>query len=239
MPDPKAPGPASHTGILLSLVAGFVDTVGFVALFGLFTAHVTGNLVLIGASLIANRGGLVAKLAALPVFLAVVMAVTAFVRARQRSGQGALRPLLAIQVLALGAFATLGSLAQPIADSDAPMAVLAGLFGVAAMSIQNAYSRLLLGALPPTTVMTGAVTQFAVDLTHLVLDRSSQERAKSVERLRHFTFPIAAFASGAIAGALCFSRFGFSSLMVPMFALGWVGLSIPAATAPGAGAPAR
>ncbi len=34
---------------LRAFTAGFVDTTGFVALFGLFTAHVTGNFVLIGA----------------------------------------------------------------------------------------------------------------------------------------------------------------------------------------------
>src|SRR4051794_31144571 len=48
--------------LLLSLNAGFVDTAGFLALQGLFTAHVTGNFVTLGASLVFGTSGAVAKL---------------------------------------------------------------------------------------------------------------------------------------------------------------------------------
>jgi len=54
--------------LLLSLNAGFVDTAGFLALQGLFTAHVTGNFVTLGAALVLGTSGAVAKLLALPVF---------------------------------------------------------------------------------------------------------------------------------------------------------------------------
>jgi uncharacterized membrane protein YoaK (UPF0700 family) len=61
--------------LLLSFTAGYVDTVGFLALQGLFTAHVTGNFVTLVASLALGASGPVAKLLALPVFCAVVIAV--------------------------------------------------------------------------------------------------------------------------------------------------------------------
>jgi uncharacterized membrane protein YoaK (UPF0700 family) len=61
--------------LLLSLNAGYVDTAGFLALQGLFTAHVTGNFVTLGASLALGTSGTLAKLLALPMFCAVVIAV--------------------------------------------------------------------------------------------------------------------------------------------------------------------
>ncbi|MFP3571083.1 DUF1275 family protein, partial [Paraburkholderia sp. SIMBA_030] len=53
---------------LLSFTGGYVDTAGFLALGGLFTAHVTGNFVTLGAALISGTSGIIAKLLALPVF---------------------------------------------------------------------------------------------------------------------------------------------------------------------------
>lgn len=58
---------------LLSLNAGFVDTIGFLVLHGLFAAHVTGNFVTLGASLVLGTSGAIAKILALPVFCTVVL----------------------------------------------------------------------------------------------------------------------------------------------------------------------
>jgi uncharacterized membrane protein YoaK (UPF0700 family) len=61
--------------LALSFVSGFIDTVGFIALFGLFTAHVTGNLVLAGASFLDHNttGNLLSKVVMLPVYIAGVV----------------------------------------------------------------------------------------------------------------------------------------------------------------------
>ena len=46
--------PAKLLPFVLSLIAGSVDTIGFFGLAGLFTAHVTGNLVILAARLAAG-----------------------------------------------------------------------------------------------------------------------------------------------------------------------------------------
>jgi hypothetical protein len=50
-------------GVSLGFLAGDVDTLGFIALFGLFTAHVTGNFILIGAALLVPIAILLALIA--------------------------------------------------------------------------------------------------------------------------------------------------------------------------------
>src|SRR5580698_6249094 len=65
---------------VLAAIAGYVDTLGFVALFGLFTAHVTGNFVLIGAE-VANVGqGVLVKIMAFPAFIAGVAVSSVLVK---------------------------------------------------------------------------------------------------------------------------------------------------------------
>ena len=54
--------------IVLSFVAGYVDSCTYLALFGVFVAQVTGSFVLAGTQIVRSEPGALAKLLAIPVF---------------------------------------------------------------------------------------------------------------------------------------------------------------------------
>ena len=199
---------------LYAFTAGYVDTVGFVGLFGLFTAHVTGNFVLIGASIAQPRSGLIAKLAALPMFVLVVAATGAFLKRCNATGRDPARGVLAAQAGLLLLFMALAVITGPFADGDQLFAILSSLSGVAAMAIQNAASRTVFAALSPTTVMTGNVTQIVLDLTELIQGGADDEALTG--RVRKMVPAVIAFAFGAVTGGLAFASFGFWALAAPL-----------------------
>ena len=84
-----------------------------------------------------------------------------------------------------------------------------------AMAIQNAASRLTFPSLAPTTVMTGNVNQMVIDLVDLASGRGTAEaRGRLVKMLP----AVAAFAVGALAGALGYVAVGFLCLVAPIAA---------------------
>jgi uncharacterized membrane protein YoaK (UPF0700 family) len=199
--------------VALAFVAGYVDTLGFIALFGLFTAHVTGNFVLIGSELVASTHGVLIKLLAFPAFIVAVIAARMIVLWARRRGYRPSPVLLGVQAVLLAAFMTAGWLALPLQDSSSPLALTAGIFGAAAMGTQNAASRLLWSTLTPTTVMTGNVTQLVIDL----VDLARGEREPGVTaRAKRFFGSVVAFGIGAISGAFAFHAFSFIGLVLPI-----------------------
>jgi uncharacterized membrane protein YoaK (UPF0700 family) len=154
--------------VLLSFTAGFVDTASFLGLEGLFTAHVTGNFVTLGATLVYGTHGVLAKLLALPEFVLVVALTRLAGAALAAHRMPALRLLLAGEVAFLLAFFMLAAALGPFPNSDTPAALLTGFSGVAAMAMQNALHRVHLAGVPPSTIMTGNTTQAALDAIDLL-----------------------------------------------------------------------
>ena len=211
-----ADAPISRTlSHILGFNAGYVDTAGFLALGGLFTAHVTGNFVTLGAALIQGNSGAVSKLLALPVFcLAVVLArlgSNALV-ARQKPP---MRSLVAIKVLLLVVAAVLMIVYGPFKDGDQPPAFAAGMLMICAMAVQNAMQRMHLPQLPPSTLMTGNTTQVMIDLADLFKGVLGDERRSVIARLQKMLPAIGTFALGCALGALGYVWLGMWSFALP------------------------
>jgi uncharacterized membrane protein YoaK (UPF0700 family) len=200
--------------LLLSLNAGYVDTAGFLALQGLFTAHVTGNFVTLGASLALGTSGVVAKLLALPVFCAVVIAARLLGTLLSNRAAPVFEILIGIKLLLLIAGAVLAIWFGPFHNGDSWQAIVTGMVLVAAMAIQNAVHRVHLGSAPPSTLMTGTTTQVMLDLADRIYPRSGAENVPG-SRLARMSTNILVFAIGCGAAALLYTRFGVWCFVVP------------------------
>jgi uncharacterized membrane protein YoaK (UPF0700 family) len=193
---------------VLSVNAGFMDTAAFLALKGLFTAHVTGNFVTLGAALVTGTSGAVAKLLALPVFCTVVIAVRLFSYGLRARSRPVASTLLAMQLflMILGAF--LATSFGPFASADGYAALATGMTLVAAMAIQNAAHRVHFSTAPPSTVMTGTMTQIMTDLGDLIHGVTPEKATAARERLRQMSVSVLAFATGCALGAFLYASLG-------------------------------
>src|SRR5215469_12705409 len=71
---------------VLSAVAGMTDVIGYLSLGKLFTAHVTGNIVVIAALLVRGGPPNIAQILAVPVFIVAVGGVWLIAKASDRRG---------------------------------------------------------------------------------------------------------------------------------------------------------
>ena len=201
-------------GVGMGFLAGYVDTLGFIALFGLFTAHVTGNFVLIAVAMAdpAQTPSLL-KLLAFPAFILGVAAARLLVANCERRGASAVKPSYLLQLVLLIGFMACGMLAEPVGRNVGALAMAAGLLGAAAMGAHSAASKLLLTHLAPTSMMTGNVTQLVIDATDWL--RGAADGATKA-RCGKFFWPVVSFALGCAAAAFAVLAFGFIALVVPV-----------------------
>jgi uncharacterized membrane protein YoaK (UPF0700 family) len=201
--------------VLLSVTAGYVDTAGYLALQGLFTAHVTGNFVTLGASLVSGTTGALAKILALPAFCIVIIGTRWVSYGLPARGLPILRTLLSLKVALLAATAALAIRFGPFSNSDSGPALATGLTLVSAMAIQNAAQRIHLGSSPPTTLMTGTTSQIMIDIADLLRNMPTDKKDAARARLPRMTASVLAFASGCAAAALLYARTSIYCFLVP------------------------
>lgn len=200
---------------VLSLIAGSTDIIGFLGLNGLFTAHITGNIVVLAAHIVAGDPTIFSYVLSVPVFMIMLLLTRLLARGLEQAGVSTLRPLLLLQLFFLVALLWICVAAGPWRDADAILAVIAGMCGVAAMAVQNALVQISLTNTPTTAVMTTNVTHFMLDLGEALAGRDQAQVARARARAMRTLPVIVGFTIGCVFGAAFEAAAGLWSLTLP------------------------
>ena len=206
--------------IILAVVGGAIDTIGFIALFGFFTAHVTGNLVLAGAAWVKDGSGIWIKLAAIPLFILTVLITKALID-RSQHKHHALTYLFLFEGLFLVAFMLAGLSFEPFDNPSSLHVAITGGLGLMALAVRNTSSKTLIKHISPSTMMTGNTTQLGIDLSNYLRHRSAEHQQAL---LKSFSI-VFGFVIGAFLGAFLYVKLDFWSVAFfagPVFYLAYL-----------------
>jgi uncharacterized membrane protein YoaK (UPF0700 family) len=220
--DPPAP---LAMAVLLSFVAGYLDSYTYLSLFGLFAAQVTGSFVIAGAEFVTSDFGIAGKLLAIAAFLAAAVATAALILSAGETRRAALPSMLALEALLLAVFAAIVVFGPAVRDARDWHGIVAGVFAAMAMGTQSVVVRLLMKDIPQTNVMTGNMTQLGIAVTELLMTRrrfagdphgEAVIRAAAQLRVRLFTVLAIAigFLAGAASGAVAFATTGLNGALL-------------------------
>ncbi|PKB18808.1 YoaK family protein [Flavobacterium sp. 5] len=203
-----------YVTLLLTMIAGYCDTVTFVAADSIFSAHVTGNFIVFAYQIIKGYDlHTWVKLLTFPVFIIAVMI----------GGRIALKSTSHYTILFWeGLLLFLSGSLIYVADlfgfySEWTMYTVA-MTTVFAMGLQNAFGKLCSKeTYGPTTMMTGNVTQASLDLGNLL-----KNGIKDLETLLSFKkqlVTIFGFLTGCFLGAITGKFCGLGTLIFPGIAM--------------------
>lgn len=200
--------------LLLTMIAGYCDTVTFVAADSIFSAHVTGNFIVFAYQFV--KGSDIhawIKLLTFPVFILAVMA----------GGRMAGKVLNHYTILFWEGFLLLsaGILVAVFTYNGMFTEVImytVTMIAVFAMGLQNAFGKLYAKETHgPTTMMTGNVTQASLDFGNLL--KSSFKDADALLSLKKQLILIIGFLVGCFLGAFAGKQLGLVTLVLPGFAM--------------------
>ncbi len=233
-PQPIVAHPTkSAVALAVTFVAGFVDIVGYLAIYHVFTAHLSGTTVHLGRDLMAGRWAAAAMAGTV-----VAAFLLGSIVGRAVIESGARLHIRRVASMNIGAEAALLVAFVPLAKfltrSSPPQRELILLaFLAVAMGLQTA-TLTRIGALTiHTTFVTGMINKLAQLLSHVlfhtyaVLRAEGRKQKEHFRRMRHisarqasFIFSIwLFFLGGAVFGTWMYFKLGLRSMYLPAFIL--------------------
>jgi uncharacterized membrane protein YoaK (UPF0700 family) len=190
----------------LSVVAGMVDVAGYMSLGHVFTAHITGNLVVIAANFVSHTPINPVQVIAIPVFVLAVAAVWLLASAWGRDRPHLLTLLLTLHFVLLTGVLLCGVSTHSFSSHDDFTSGLTAMIAISAMACQFALLRLALPGAPSTAVMTGNLANAV--LAHLDLFAAKPITAAARSKLLRSVYLIAGFVIGCLAAAAALPLLG-------------------------------
>lgn len=199
---------------LLALLAGVLNSVGFVAV-SAYTSHMTGLTATLADSFVLGFDELAwLALVALTTFvLGAMTCAIVFNWGRRRGLQGRYANVLVLEALLILFF---GLLAESLQTSNRAY-VFIGVLGFT-MGLQNAIITKISGATIRTTHVTGMITDIGIELGKFAYRERTPELlpvTADARKLGVHALLVALFFLGGVLGALGYLRFGFP-VVVPM-----------------------
>ena len=185
---------------LLSVITGMVDLIGFFTLGNIFTAHITGNVVLVSAVFLRDVNP--AQAFAIAVFFIAVAATWFLAKASRMHGENLVRLLLGVQFLLLTCVLAASVLSKASEDQQSLVAGSLAMVAVAAMACQHAMLRLAIPKAPSPAVMTGNVTNAVLALLEARSQGKRLTEAAADRRLARSLIVLFGFIGGCLSPAL-------------------------------------
>ena len=241
----RKPGPLTslervNIAVAMTWAAGFVDLVGYVSLYGLYTSHMTGNTVAMARHISELQWtGVVRRGWPIATFVFGLMLGSFIYEAEKRHKiQVPFPPAIGLEALLIGIFivAGLGGGYKP----DIPPQPAAKFFAMVAllaipMGIQNVVIRQVGGINVYTTFVTGSLVKFAESLSQYLLwlrDRTRgrfRRRIAKVLRVSPRLLPVQhavltlglwiAYLAGAVCGGVALQRWALLAMVAPFVLL--------------------
>ncbi|KLT64315.1 YoaK family protein [Pedobacter sp. BMA] len=200
---------------VLTIIAGYCDAITFVAADKIFSAHVTGNFIVFAYQMIKSADGdSWIKLLTFPIFMLAVM-TGGWISARFSNRhfllfcEGIILLVAGVMAYSLG-YIENGEITWPM--------YLVTMIVVFAMGLQNAFGKLFAKeTFGPTTMMTGNVTQFALDIRSFW--NSGFKDAGFYSGINKGLITLGGFLLGCLLGAWVGQLFGLVGIVLPGVAM--------------------
>lgn len=229
----EIPPAAYGVAFPLAWVGGFVDSVGFLTLAGLFVAHMSGNTIQLGVFVGHGDWSLAAqRLVPIIVFaLGIAGGIALSEALRRRSTPAPVARVLGVEAALLLVFMLAGQavLHGRNAAGGTWDYYLLAVVAVLAMAVQNAALRRIAGVPIHTTFVTGILMQIAEETVNGWYARRDARRAGVIDRddAARVAFRRArlhgavwlGYIAGGVLGALLVLRWDLWVLVLPVVAL--------------------